>query len=328
MKIQAVQVSEPGGPEALQLREATIDGPGDDELLIEHSLIAVNFIDTYHRSGLYPVEQQPFSPGVEAVGVVREIGDKVDGFNEGDRVAYLQGPPGSYASHRCVRESSAVKLPDGVDDEAASSLMVRGLTAWYLLHRTFAVQADHRVLIHAAAGGMGLLLGPWASAHGATVYGTASTDEKVTRARDAGYDEVIRYDQRSFVDAIDELTDGEGVHVVYDGVGKATFHDSLDCLKKRGFMVTYGNASGPVEAIEPGLLAQKGSLFLTRPSLFDYVDEPEEFQTGCKAVIDALEHGVIRMPDVQRILLSEAAKAHQMLENREVVGTVALDPKG
>lgn len=326
MKTSTIHIYEPGGPESMQLESSTIAEPGEGEVLVRHSLVAVNFIDTYHRSGLYPMDVRPITPGVEAVGVVEQIGERVDGFSVGDRVVYLLRPPGSYTSHRNVPTSSIIRLPSEISDEQASSLMVRGLTAWYLLFRTFAVQANHTILIHAAAGGMGQLLGPWAKEIGATVFGTAGSAEKANAAQSLGYDEVIRYDESSFADEIHRLTAGRGVDVVYDGVGKATFEDSLDCLKPRGMMVTFGNASGPVPAIEPGVLAQKGSLFLTRPSLFDYVAVESEFRAGCEAVMDVLTRGVVRAPDVTVLPLAEAARAHRMLENREVVGTLALRP--
>lgn len=326
MQISAIHIHEPGGPDCMELASTQIEEPGAGEVRVRHSLIAVNFIDTYHRSGLYPMDARPITPGVEAVGVVEQIGEGVTGLSIGDRVVYLHRPPGSYTSHRNVPDGSIVKLPADVSDEQASSLMVRGLTAWYLLFRTFVVKPKHSVLIHAAAGGMGQLLGPWAKELGATVFGTVGSAEKAQTAQSLGYDEVIRYDEVSFSEEVERLTEGRGVDVVYDGVGKATFDASLDCLKRRGTMVTFGNASGPVPAIEPAVLAQKGSLFLTRPSLFDYVAEESEFREGCDAVMSVLSRGVVRAPDVTVLPLAEAARAHEMLENREVIGTLALKP--
>lgn len=326
MKIARIEIDEPGAPEAMTLREHTLDALSPDAVRVRHSLIAVNFIDTYHRSGLYALDADPVVPGVEAVGVLEAVGDDVREFSVGDRVVYLHRPPGSYATHRDVPASSVVALPEEIGDEQASSLMVRGLTAWYLLFRTYPLRASSVALVHAAAGGMGLLLGAWGRELGATLYGTASTEEKVRAASDAGYAEVIRYDQRSFVDEIERLTGGRGVDVVYDGVGRATFSGSLDCVRRRGMMITFGNASGPVDPIEPAVLAQKGSLFLTRPSLFDYVADEDEFRTGCDALFEVVRRGVLAMPPVTVLPLAEAARAHRMLEAREVTGTLALKP--
>lgn len=322
--MKAIVVDQFGGPENLTHRDVEVGKPGSGEILVKHHAIGVNFIDTYHRTGLYP-NPLPLIPGSEGAGEVLEVGPGVSGFKPGDRVAY-QGTIGSYAEERVMPAAKAVLLPDGIDYETAAGTMLKGLTAYYLLFLTWPVRAGETIVFHAAAGGMGLIACQWAKAIGARVIGTAGSADKVQLALQNGCDEVINYTEEDFAKRVRELTDGKGVDVVYDGVGQATFEKSLDCLRPLGLMVSYGNATGPVQVPDLGILARKGSLFVTRPTGNHYFAERSALLAGAKALFSAVESGAIKPHIGQRFALSEAADAHRALEGRKTVGSTILLP--
>ena len=321
----ALRIEEHGGPEASRATDVTVPAPGPGEVHIRHTAVGVNFIDIYHRSGLYPLDL-PSGLGLEAAGEVVASGEGVTGLQAGDRVAYAGGPPGAYAEERLYPADRLVRLPDDIPDEAAAALMLKGMTAWYLLCRTFPVTAGHTLLVHAAAGGVGSLLVPWARHLGATVIGTAGGESKCERARSLGCDHVIDYRERDVPAAVAEITGGRGVDVVYDSVGRDTFRGSLDCLRHRGMLVCFGNASGAPPAIEPNELAAKGSLFLTRPTLFHYIEDRAELETAAAAVFELVRAGVIEPGVNQRYALKHAADAHRDLAARRSVGSSVLVP--
>lgn len=322
--MKAILVDQFGGPEALSYREHEIGEPGSGEIRVRHHAIGVNFIDTYHRTGLYP-NPLPLIPGSEGAGEVISVGAGVTSFKPGDRIAY-QGTIGSYCEERIMPAAKAVLLPDAIDYETAAAIMLKGLTAYYLLFLTWPVRAGETILFHAAAGGMGLLAGQWAKSIGARVIGTASSPEKVELALANGCDEVINYTNEDFAVRVRELTGGKGVDVVYDGVGQATFEKSLDCLRPLGLMVSFGNATGPVTVPDLGILARKGSLFLTRPLGAHYFAERNALLAGAKALFGAVESGAIKPHIGQRFSLADAADAHRALEGRKTVGSTILIP--
>lgn len=321
----AIRFHETGGPDVLRWESVTVPAPGPGELHIRNRAVGLNFIDTYHRSGLYPV-QLPSGLGLEGAGEVLAVGPGVTGFAPGDRIAYASGPLGAYAEERLLPAEKAVRLPPAIAFETAAAMMLQGLTAQYLLRRTYRVQPGDAVLIHAAAGGVGLLAGQWAKHLGATVIGTAGSADKAALARAHGYDHVILYREEDFVARVRALTGGAGVAVVYDGVGKDTFMGSLDCLRPLGTMVSYGNASGPVPAIEPLLLSQKGSLFLTRPTLMHYTATRADLLAAAAELFEVVEQGVVRVEVNQTYPLAEAARAHRDLESRRTTGSTVLLP--
>ena len=321
----AIRIHSTGGPEVLSWEEIEIPRPGPDEALVRHTAIGLNFIDTYHRTGLYPLEL-PATPGLEAAGTVVEVGDGVTEVVPGDRVVYAGGPPGAYAELRVLPAKKLVVLPDGIDDRTAAASMLKGMTAEYLLRRTYPVRAGETVLIHAAAGGVGLIACQWASRLGATVIGTVGSDAKAELAREHGCHHPVVYTRDSFVDRVRELTGGEGVPVVYDSVGEATWEGSLDCLRRRGTMVSFGNASGKVPPIEPVVLSQKGSLFLTRPTLMDYTATRQDLVASAKALFEVVASGAVRVEVRQTWPLADAAEAHRALEGRETTGSSVLLP--
>ena len=326
MSAQAVVVAAPGGPEALVLRETEVGAPGPGEVRLRHTAIGLNYIDTYHRTGLYPLPL-PFTPGVEAAGVVEAVGADVADLQVGDRVAYCWGPPGAYATHRLIAAEQLVRLPVGVSDELAAAALLKGCTAEYLIERCARVEAGQWVLLHAAAGGVGQIAAQWLAAIGARTIGTVSSEAKAALAREAGCEAVVRYDGgRDWVAEVRALTSGEGVAVVIDGVGAATFDGSLACLRRRGLMISYGAASGPVPPFETGLLARLGSLFLTRPSLFDYCFTRAEKTASAERLFSLLEAGVVRVRVDQRWPLAQAAEAHRALEARATTGSTLLTP--
>ncbi|WP_127523690.1 quinone oxidoreductase [Mesorhizobium sp. Z1-4] len=322
--IKAVRVHKHGGPEVLTYEDVEIGAPGADEVRIRHTAIGLNFIDCYFRTGLYPAPNGlPFIPGNEAAGEVVALGDGVSGLAVGDRVAYA-GPLGAYAEERNIAADRIVKLPDAIGDENAAAMMLKGMTAEYLLLRTYPVKAGDTLLCHAAAGGVGLILGQWAKHLGATIIGTAGSPEKVALAKAHGYDHVIDYSSDNFVEAVADLTGGKKCDVVYDSVGKDTFEGSLDCLKPRGMFVSFGNASGPVPPFAPTLLSQKGSLYVTRPTLFTYIATRPELEASAGALFDVVAGGIVKINVNQRYRLQDAGQAHSDLENRKTSGATVL----
>ena len=322
----AIVVRETGGPEVLEWTELDPGDPGPDEVLVRHTAVGLNFIDVYHRTGLYPVEP-PFTPGGVGAGVVEEVGSAVDDLEAGDRVAYTSnGPVGSYREGRVMKRSRLVKLPPEISNEVAAAVMVQGTTVEYLVRRTYAVQEGDHVLLTAAAGGVGLIACQWLDALGAVVIGTVGSEEKAELAREHGCDHVILYREEDIAERVAEITDGAGCAVAYDSVGRSTFEASLDSLRTRGMMVSFGNASGPVEPVAPLTLTRKGSLFLTRPTVADYYGTPEEAEEGIAALFDRIVSGDIRPHIGARYPLKDVAEAHRALENRETVGSTVLVP--
>ena len=309
----------------MQWVEADPGAPGPGEVRLRHTAIGLNYIDTYHRSGLYPLKL-PTGLGSEAAGVVEALGTGVEDFSVGDRVAYAGGAPGAYAQARVMPSARLVKLPRGIDDRAAAALLLKGMTAQYLLRRTFPLKRGDLALVHAAAGGVGSVLVPWARHLGATVIGTAGSDDKVKRALAAGCHHAINYRRQDFVAEVRAITGGRGVDVVYDAVGKDTFLGSLDCLRPLGMMVSYGNASGKAPAFEPLLLSEKGSLFLTRPTLAHYTARREDLLRTAEELFGVIASGVVKAEIGQTYPLRDAAQAHRDLEARKTIGASLLLP--
>jgi NADPH2:quinone reductase len=323
---KAIRIHETGGPEVLRWEDDDPGRPEPGEVLLRHEAVGLNFIDVYHRTGLYPLPSLPAIPGMEGAGVVEAVGDGVDEFAAGDRVAYAAVPPGAYAELRRIPAHRLVKLPEGISTRQAASMMLQGMTARYLLHGCYPVSAGGTILIHAAAGGVGSIVCQWAKHKGATVIGTAGTPEKAAVAREKGCDHPILYTEEDFSARVRDITDGRGVDVVYDSVGQATFMQSLDCLRPMGMMVTFGQSSGPVEPLNLGLLAQKGSLFVTRPTLMVYTAAREDLLAHAQDLFDVVEKGVVRVDVNQTYPLAEAARAHGDLEARKTVGSTLLLP--
>jgi NADPH2:quinone reductase len=323
---KAIRIHAHGGPEALRWEDNDPGRPRPGQALIRHTAIGLNFIDVYYRNGLYPApDGLPLIPGAEAAGKVLEVGEGVTSVSVGDRVAYTT-PLGAYAEERVVAADRLVAIPDGISDEQAAAAMLKGMTAEYLLRRTFEVAPGHTVLFHAAAGGVGLLAGQWAKSLGATVLGTAGSAQKVALAKANGYDHVIDYRQEDFVASVREITGGKLCDVVYDSVGRDTFPGSLDCLRPLGMFVSFGQSSGPIPPFNLGLLSQKGSLFATRPTLFVYNRRREDLEASAAALFDALLSGKVEIAIRQRYRLGEAAQAHADLEARRTVGATILVP--
>jgi len=323
--LRAIRIHEQGAPDVLRCEEWDPGAPAPGWVRVRHRAIGLNYIDTYHRSGLYPVPL-PSGLGLEASGVVEAVGDGVSNWKEGDRVAYCSGPIGAYSDAHNVPGDRVVAVPAGVTDDEAAALMLKGLTAWYLLRRTHRVQAGETILFHAAAGGVGMLACQWARHLGATVIGTAGGDEKCRLAREYGCAHVIDYSREDFARRVQQITGGAGVPVVYDGVGKSTFEGSLDCLAPLGLMVSFGNASGPPPPLDLGVLSQRGSLFVTRPSLMHYTRDPGDLAAGAAELFDLVARGIVRAEVHQRYPLTEAAAAHRDLEARKTTGATVLVP--
>lgn len=319
---KAIRINEAGGPEVMRWEDVEVGEAGPDQVRLRQTAVGLNFIDVYHRTGMYP-QPLPFTPGVEGAGVVESVGTGVEGLKEGDRVAYA-GPIGGYAEERLIPADRLVKLPDDISDEQAAAMMLQGMTVDMLINRVRPLKAGETILVHAAAGGVGLILCQWASALGATVIGTVSTEEKAELARANGCDHPILYKTQDFVTLVDEFTGDAKVPVVYDSVGRDTFLRSLDCLQKRGMLVSFGQSSGAIEPFAPGLLAQKGSLYLTRPTLFDYIAQREELEQSAAALFDVVRSGKVKIDIGQRFPLSDAAEAHRALEARETTGSTVL----
>jgi NADPH2:quinone reductase len=325
MKTHAIRMNGKGGPEVLRWEEVELPDPGPGEVRIRYSAIGVNFIDTYHRTGLYPI-QWPSGVGLEGAGVVEAVGPGVTLFKAGDRATHGTGPLGAYAERRNFPADKLLKLPDGIDERTAAAMMLQGMTVEYLVRRTFPVKAGQTVLLHAAAGGVGTIAVQWLKHLGATVIGTAGGADKAAKAKELGADHVIDYRKESFVERVKQITGGNGVAVVYDGVGKDTFMGSLDCLSPRGTMVTFGNASGPVPPIEPLILSQKGSLYLTRPTLMAYTATRADLEESANALFDVVKKGAVKIQVGHTYPLKEAAQAHRDLEARKTTGSIVLLP--
>jgi NADPH2:quinone reductase len=318
----AIRVHETGGPEVLKWEEVEVGDPGPGQVKLRQEAAGLNFIDVYHRTGLYK-QELPFTPGTEGAGVVEAIGGGVTNIQVGDRVAYA-GPIGGYAEERLIAADRLIKLPDGISTEQAAAAMLQGMTVHMLLRSVHRVQPGETILIHAAAGGVGLIVCQWAMALGATVIGTVSTDEKAELARAHGCDHPIVYTREDFVAEVDRITGGRKLPVVYDSVGRDTFMKSLDCLAPRGLMVSFGNSSGAVEPLSPLVLSQKGSLFLTRPTLFNYIAARDELEQAAAELFDMIASGKVRIEVTQRFPLKHAAEAHRALEARKTSGSTVL----
>ncbi|MDX8442068.1 quinone oxidoreductase family protein [Mesorhizobium australafricanum] len=323
---KAIRIHAHGGPEVLTYEDADPGQPGEGQILIRHTAIGLNFIDVYYRSGLYPPPGGfPLIPGGEAAGVVLALGAGVDWLKPGDRVAYAVNV-GAYAEQRVVAADRVVKVPDGISDEQAAAMMLKGMTAEYLLRRTYPVKAGDTILYHAAAGGVGLILGQWAKHLGATVIGTASSKDKIELARAHGFDHVINYKEQDFVAAVSALTQGRKCDVVYDSVGADTFPASLDCLRPLGTFASFGQSSGPIPPFSMSILAQKGSLFATRPTLFVYNARREDLVKSAEALFEVVKSGAVKIVINQRYALKDAAKAQADLAARKTTGTTVLIP--
>jgi len=323
--VKAIRVHQTGGPEVLRLDDVPTPEVGPGQALVRHTAIGVNFIDTYFRSGLYPAPVSPFTPGNEGAGVVEAVGEGVAHVRPGDRVAWT-APLGGYAEFRLIPAYRLTPLPEAVSDEVAASIMLKGLTAWYLLRRTFPVGPEHTVLFHAAAGGVGQLAVQWAKALGAAVIGTAGGAEKCAVVRALGVDHVVDYRSEDFVERVREITGGQGCHVVYDGVGRDTFPGSLDCLRPLGMWVTFGQSSGALPPVDAQLLSTKGSLFMTRPTLGTYIHETADLQTGAAELFEMVGSGRVKVSVNHRWSLADAAEAHRALEGRRTTGSTVLIP--
>jgi NADPH2:quinone reductase len=324
---KAIRINKHGGPEVLKYEEVSVGEPGKGEIRVRHAAVGLNFLDCYFRSGLYPAPNGlPLTPGNEAAGVVVAIGDGVADLSPGDRIAYAGGPIGAYAQERIMPADRVVKVPDSIGDEQAAAMMLQGMTAEYLLRRTFKVKSGDTIMYHAAAGGVGLLLGQWAKHLGATAIGTVSTPAKADLARAHGYDHVIVSTQDNFVEKVADITNGRKCDVVYDGVGKDTFEGSLDCIRPLGMLVSFGQSSGSVAAFNPAVLAQKGSLFLTRPTLFTYIANRDDLLASANALFEVVSSGAVKIRVNQRYALADAAKAHEDLEGRRTTGATVLLP--
>lgn len=321
----AIRIHAHGEADQFTIEDIDVPTPGPGEVRLVQDAIGVNYIDTYHRSGLYPMDL-PGIVGMEAAGTVTAVGEGVSCLKEGDRVAYASGPVGAYAAERVMPAGRVVKLPDHIDNKTAAASMVKGMTAEYLLLRAYPVKKGDVILVHAAAGGVGQILCQWGHHLGATIIATAGSAEKLAIATACGAHHGINYRTENFKDRVQEITDGRGVHVVYDGVGADTFMDSLDCLRPLGYMVSYGNASGPVPAFEPKILASKGSLFLTRPSLWHYTMNDEEYQASARALFDVVESGAVKIDIGRTYDLKDAAQAHKDLEARLTTGSSIMIP--
>lgn len=323
--MKAIRFDKTGGPEVLHLADVATAEPGAGEIRVRNHACGINFIDTYHRGGLYPLTM-PSGLGQEAAGVVDAIGAGVTRFKQGDRVAYCSGPIGAYAEAHVVKAERAVKLPDAISFDVAAAALLKGMTARYLLRKTFRVERGHVVVIHAAAGGVGQIAVQWAKHLGAHVIATAGSDAKAKIARDLGADDVVVTSREDIAKRVREITKDEGVHVVYDGIGKDTWDASLDSLRPCGMMVTYGNASGPVPPISPLVLMQKGSLFLTRPTLGSYTRTTQELDETAQDLFDVIASGAVKIAAPTRYKLEDAAQAHRDLEARKTTGSLVLIP--
>jgi len=323
--MKAVTISKTGGPEVLELKEISLGKPGPDEVLIEHVAIGLNYIDIYHRSGLYPVNL-PSGIGAEASGIIKEIGSNVKDFKVGDRISYAGIPLGAYSTHRIYPTKNLVKVPDNIELDIAATLMTKGLTTFYLLHKTYPVSSGETILYHAAAGGVGQIFCQWAKSLGVKVIGTVGSDEKVELAKKNGCDHVINYSKENFPKKVLEITKGKGVPVVYDGVGKNTFDGSIECLKIRGMMVSFGNSSGPLSDIDVRKMIQPKGLYFTRPSMGQYLRTKDEIKEGADKLFEKIKLGQIKVKIFKKYKLEDAIQAHEDLEARKIIGPAIIIP--
>ena len=323
--MKASIINKTGGPEVIELKDIVLEKPGENEVTIEQKAIGLNYIDTYHRSGLYPLKL-PIGLGLEGAGVITEVGSNIKDYKAGDKVAYAAIPLGAYSTHRNFPASKLVKIPDGVDLEVAATLMTKGLTTYYLLHQTYKVKSGDTVLFHAAAGGVGQIFGQWAKSLGCNIIGTVGSEEKVNVAKKCGYDHVINYSKENFSTKVKELTNGKGVPVVYDGVGKDTLEGSLECLKTRGMMVSFGNASGPLSDINVPKMLQPKGLFFVRPSMQQYLSTKEELEKAASTMFEKIKSGKIKIKIFKKYKLEDIVQAHKDLEGRKILGPAVIIP--
>ena len=323
--MKAVKIEKNGGPEVIRIEEITLGKPGNDEVLIEHVAIGLNYIDNYHRSGLYPLKL-PTGIGLEASGIIKEVGPNVSNFSVGDKIAYSAIPIGAYSTHRIYPTKNLVKVPDGIDLTLAATLMTKGLTTFYLLHKTYPVSSGETILFHAAAGGVGQIFCQWAKSLGCKVIGTVGSDEKINLAKKNGCDEVINYSKEDFAKKVMELTNGKGLPVVYDGVGKSTFEKSLECLKTRGMMVSFGNSSGALSPIDITKMLQPRGLFFVRPSMGQYLSTSEELNEASKMLFEKISSGQVKIEIFKKYKLDDVMQAHIDLENRKIIGPAVIIP--
>ena len=323
--MKSIKVTNTGGPEVLELEEITLDKPGADEVQIEHVSIGLNYIDTYHRSGLYPL-QLPTGIGLEAAGIIKEIGSNVSTFAVGDKVAYAAAPLGSYSTHRNYPSKNIVKVPDNIDLEIISSAMTKGMTTFYLLHKTYVPKEGETVLFHAAAGGVGQFFCQWAKSLGLKVIGTVGSQEKIEIAKKYGCDEVINYSKEDFAKKVMELTDGKGVSVVYDGVGKSTYDKSIECLKLRGTMVSFGNASGALDPIIVSKSLQPKGIYFVRPAMNQYFTNSEEIHEAANMLFKQISSGNVKIEIYKKYKLEDVVQAHKDLEGRKITGPAVIIP--
>ena len=323
--MKAVEIKKTGGTEVLEIKDITLSKPEPEEVSIEQKAIGLNYIDTYHRSGLYPLKL-PIGLGLEGAGIITEVGKNVKNFIVGDKISYAGIPLGSYSTHRNYPTKNLVKVPENIDLEVAATLMTKGLTTFYLLHKTYPVKSGETILFHAAAGGVGQIFGQWAKSLGCTTIGTVGSDEKVNIAKKNGYDHIINYNKENFAKKVLEITDGKGVPVVYDGVGKDTLDGSVECLAIRGMMVSFGNASGPLSDINVPKVIQPKGLYLVRPSMQQYLSTREELNEASEIMFEKIRSGKIKIKIFKKYKLDEVVQAHQDLESRKILGPAVIIP--
>ena len=323
--MQAIEIKKTCGPEVLEIKNIKLEDPKDGEVQIKHSAIGLNYIDTYHRSGLYPLPL-PSGIGLEAAGIIEKTGKNVGDFKVGDKVAYAAAPIGSYSSHRNYPVKSLVKVPDGIDLEVVATLMTKGLTTFYLLHKTYVVKSGQTILFHAAAGGVGQIFCQWAKSLGCSVIGTVGSDEKIDIAKKFGCDHVINYSKDDFQKKVMEITNEEGLPVVYDGVGKVTMEKSLGCLKMRGTFVSFGNASGKLDPLDVGKLIAPKGLFLTRPSIAHYTATREELDEAANKLFEMVQQEKVKIDIFKKYSLNDVINAHRDLEARKIIGPAIIVP--
>ncbi len=323
--MKKININKTGGPEVLELEEIKLSKPGDGEVLIEHVAIGLNYIDTYHRSGLYPLKL-PTGLGMEAAGIIRDVGPDVSDFSVGDKVAYAAIPLGAYSTHRIYNTKNLIKVPEGIDLNIAACIMTKGLTTFYLLHKTYPVTSGETILFHAAAGGVGQIFCQWAKSLGVKVIGTVGSDEKIDLAKKNGCEEVINYSKEDFAKKVMEITKGDGLSVVYDGVGKETFEKSTQCLKTRGMMISFGNASGALSPIDVPKALQPKGLYFVRPSMGQYLRNKEEINEASKMLFQKINSGAIKIEIFKKYKLEDIKQAHIDLENRKIIGPAIILP--